>query len=699
MDSEDNNNSKSSGSRLDSVLSLSDLSQEPTIIEPNDPLVGQTIQRYQVLRMIAKGGTATVYQALDTTLNREVALKILHEHLESKSEAVERFRKEALMIAQLRHPNILQVFDLFEHEGRAILVVELMPGLTLSQLIKETSKVPENVVLMIALEILKGLKAAHDKGIIHRDIKPANILLHPELGVKISDFGLAKVTNADDGMTKQGIFVGTPSFSSPEQIEGKSIDHRSDLFSLGLTLYILATRAHAFKQRGDSTTTVWFKIVKGKFDAVRQLDSSLSADLDLILEKALQVDPARRYPSAAVMIADIEAILQKRGQLPYASALSQFLANPAENAPARGSAKGAAWMGPWRTMLSRRVSWILLSVLAIGILVLLWGQSQNTHQDKMAETTTEETVTDVPRPASKSVTHVSSAKQALSLKEGSLVVLFDQNLSPPLRFEGAEGESFQLQKKAGAPLFEGSFKSESLQLEGLPVGSYEAKIGEKLLGFRVLSAADYAKIGQGAKRSLVVSARFDDVDLALNPYRQNLEFDWSAQPKASSYRLEVSGDSQMKAPLFSGVLVETSYALSRLWTKDQTIYWRLSYLDERGQTFLVDPIRRIHLKLQGSPAVVEWIEKPSSATKLVSALAPQGLNLECSFFDSESESVIWQPLLLRGRTQDLKDFGATAEQGSAGVSAEQNSAGAWPICRGIHRSGRIDYFVFAKARR
>jgi serine/threonine-protein kinase len=152
---------------------------------------------------VAKGGTATVYRALDTVLNRDVAVKILHEHLGGKREVVTRFKNEAQVIAQLRHANILTVFDFLEHQGRAVLVVEFMPGVTLSTLVKMASKIPEDFVLMIGLEILQGLRLAHQKGITHRDIKPANILVHPDLGIKISDFGLAKLINSDDDEQKQ----------------------------------------------------------------------------------------------------------------------------------------------------------------------------------------------------------------------------------------------------------------------------------------------------------------------------------------------------------------------------------------------------------------------------------------------------------------------------------------------------------------
>jgi len=304
-----------------------------------DPLAGVHIGKYTVIEKIGEGGTAIVYRGVDTVLHRDVAIKVLHSHLVGEENIGKRFEKEARIIAQIRNANILEVYDFLEHEGKEVVVVEYMPGSNCSDLLRLDRKIPEVYVVMIALEILKGLKAAHKKGVIHRDIKPANILLNPEYGVKISDFGLAKRTEQDDGLTKDGMFIGTPSFASPEQIEGKKLDTKTDIFSLGVMLYIMATKTHPFKERGDSVTTVWFKISQGKFTSARHRESKLSEEFDHVIAKALTINAQARYQTAEQMMNDLEPILRVKGLFPYEQALHDFLEDP-ENAKIKSKEPG-----------------------------------------------------------------------------------------------------------------------------------------------------------------------------------------------------------------------------------------------------------------------------------------------------------------------------------------------------------------------
>lgn len=656
-----------SGSQ-DSVL---DASLEPTMVEPVDPLVGKNIGRYQVLAHVAKGGTGTVYRALDTVLNREVALKILHEHLESKKEVVERFRKEAMLIAQLRHPNILTVYDFLDHQGRAVLIVEYMPGFTLSSLIKETPKIPEDFVFMITLEILHGLKAAHEKGITHRDIKPANILLHPELGVKISDFGLAKITAHDDGLTKEGIFVGTPSFSSPEQIEGKPIDHRSDIFSLGLTLYILATRSHAFKQKGDSTTTVWFKIVKGKFNAVRNMDPTLSPDLDRILNRALQVPLAARYQSAQEMIDDVEKVLKARGLIPYAQKLKEFLRAPKQPYKSTFVHKNKSRALPIFFLI------LFFAAFAGG---LFWYFKKTTVPVESAKKETpsaesppaivapepeveKETVpvespkvespkVESPKPATPApkpkIIKDIPIPEAFSLPARAEVILANPKSNPGLRWSWADKADFVLAKDAQYKnvVAKSPEPTTLKEIKSLSPGDYFWKAGKVSGGLKLLTIDSYKQKLSISRRPVVVLSRFDDVDLEINPYLQELKLDWTAGPHANSYKLEVASDNQFKSLLFSGVVLSKSQLLPRVWDKSQPVFWRVSYLDDRGNVFLIDPIRKINLKVQGhanyfdilSPKANELISGTEVSVRLA---APANAKARCAVIDQGSGLGKW----------------------------------------------------------
>ncbi len=686
----------------DSVL---DPSVEPTLIEVEDPLVGKTVGRYQILEYVAKGGTGTVYRALDTVLNREVAVKLLHEHLESKREIGERFKKEAMLIAQMRHPNILTVFDLLDYQGRAALVVEFMPGITLSTLIKQTERVPEDYVFMLASEILQGLKAAHEKGIIHRDIKPANVLLHPDLGVKISDFGLAKVVTHDDGLTKQGIFVGTPSFSSPEQIEGRAVDQRTDIFSLGLTLYILATRAHAFKQKGDSTTTVWFKIVKGKFEAARNIDPTLSPDFERIINKALQVDTAKRYANATAMLADVEEVLKKRGLAPYASKLRDYLKSPEKFLQPSGPAVKATTFG--RLMMGVGV------VIALGLGALWWmkedtlknlEQASETEvatptptmdpqveksveepavpvvEPEVAETDATDPVPEaVPVPApTKPNPKVTSVPKivdvpvptALNLPKRAVVIAESLKNVPGYRWSWNQPAKFDLATNAQFknPVVTSAKQVQAREIGTLGLGKYFWRAGAESGSLVIQTSSDYKKISWPTRRAVTVLSRFDDVELQINPWNQELRLDWSAGPSAGSFKLEVATDESFKNLLFSGSLVEKSYKIQRQWTKNQSVYWRVSYQDEKGNVFLVDPIRKINLKVEGHLGVFSVLEAQGapSANLSVSATGNGSQAVKCGTIGKSGMMLKWTEL----------KRGSTSYSGSI----PQDDESRWLIC-------------------
>jgi len=592
-----------------------------------DLFVGKQIGKYEVLARVAKGGTATVYQARDKILNRDVAIKILHEHLEQKNEVVERFKNEAQVVASLRHPNILSIYDFFTDSGRTILVAEFMPGSTLSALIKSLKKVPEQYVLMLGLEMLNGLKAAHEKGITHRDIKPANILIHSELGVKISDFGLAKLKDADHGLTREGVFIGTPSFSSPEQIEGRPIDPRSDLFSLGLTLYMLATGTHAFKQKGDSTTTVWFKIVRGKFQAVRDIDPSLSPDFERILSRALQVDLDKRYQSAKEMADDVITLLKKRKAHPYQDELKAFLEKPIGAAP-----------NPLQGNYKKLIGFSALAGVIVGLATLAyyflpapaiqdwWYSLTKATPEKVeprpspilspkpeeivlpeANEKKEEKVEPAPTAIPKKPLVPVVPKAMVGLKNDPFILLQlharlihhrerkDFNLRIPI----ANESDFSLARasSAGRKIVEGKFQAGGYDWKDWTLGKFNWKAGVTAGDIEVLDWDQYRSRSKGTKRELQVSSKYNETDLQINPWNQILRLSWESGAKASSYRLEIAEDADFKKPIFSNSTVTGFASIDRLWTKDISLYWRVSYLDAARNVFLVDPVRKINLKV------------------------------------------------------------------------------------------------------
>jgi serine/threonine-protein kinase len=275
-------------------------------------LVGHRIGRYRILEEVGSGGMSVVYKGLDTALDREVAVKVLHPHLAGREDSRKRLAREAKAVAKLQHPNILEVFDFVTADPQnAYIVTEYIRGQTLRQYAEQRAFDPPEIAAMVIHEVAAALAHAHDAGIIHRDLKPENVMVRDDGVIKLMDFGIAKILDREERMTMTGALVGSPAHMAPEIVEGQEVGPEADVFSLGTMLYYFSTGRLPFS--GPNATATLKKILDGSYEDPRKLAPAVSDGLTEIIATCLARQPSARYQNARRLQEALSAYLASAG--------------------------------------------------------------------------------------------------------------------------------------------------------------------------------------------------------------------------------------------------------------------------------------------------------------------------------------------------------------------------------------------------
>ena len=320
-------------------------------------MIGQVLSsRYRLESKLGSGGMSTVYLALDETLQRKVAAKVLHREMSDQPDQLERFRREARAVAQISHPNVVAVIDAGNDvDGHPYIVFEYVEGETLKQRIDRFGRLPLDEAAAYAIEVGRGLQAAHLAHMVHRDVKPQNVLIDTEGRAKVTDFGIALSQEAD-GLTRTGRVLGTTDYVSPEQAMGKPVDDRSDVYSLGILLYEMLRGEVPFQ--AETLVGVAMKHVNDPMPDIQASRPGTSSALAAVIERATQKDPKKRYRDMGSMLADLEGALEV--EIARAGGATGEATTVLKSVPSRQ-----------RILSSRSVSIVGILLVLAGVLVAL----------------------------------------------------------------------------------------------------------------------------------------------------------------------------------------------------------------------------------------------------------------------------------------------------------------------------------------
>ncbi len=327
-------------------------------------MIGSTIGNYEIDELIDEGGMGSIYLGIHKYLPRKAAIKILNPLLKSKPDVVERFRNEALVLSRLQHPNIVALFDYIENKEGYFIIMEHVEGENLAEYIETTTgPIPQKRTINLFLKILDAVGHAHSKNIIHRDIKPSNFIITPDNNIKILDFGIAKsIDGTSKTLTKTGFKVGTTFYMSPQQVKGQVLDRRSDIYSLGVTLFQMVTGQPPYDEE-SSEYDLYHAIINEPFPDPRNFYVGVSEDMQKIIQKATSKRPLDRYQSCEEFSKALLGISQSsKIKIPLAMKTRLIdLANDEESKPP------VLNRNFWRSLLLLVISTLFVAAIAVGV--------------------------------------------------------------------------------------------------------------------------------------------------------------------------------------------------------------------------------------------------------------------------------------------------------------------------------------------
>lgn len=366
----------------------------------------QDMGNYRLLEQLGVGGMGMVYRAEDRVLGREVAVKVLHPHLLANQEFKARFAREARLHAALTHPNVVTLYNLYEHEGNIALIMEMVKGRNLKEYLRKPRALTLDHLLDIAVNILKGLDAAHQCGLVHRDLKPANILISDTGQVKLMDFGLAKQENSDDDLTQSGAVIGSYRYMAPEQIMQEAVDGRTDLYAFGIVLFQMLTGVLPFNSSpgGGGEFEIMEKQMRSEPPSPLSLNPSLPHALVHLLQQLLAKQPAQRPNDCQTVI-----LALKRIQAGHDNSQVRIVPAPYEREQASAGAIATGlinaasdganhwWQQALPTPEHRRTAIMMIIVCLAGLIYLMIPSQEPTYH-----------VTTIAAPVTKAVTRTAS---------------------------------------------------------------------------------------------------------------------------------------------------------------------------------------------------------------------------------------------------------------------------------------------------